>query len=125
MRLGALVSCILAGSAFAATGEVVAISAKVSRDHIRKKLPDGTFGAESYAFGKGDNLSGARVDCTADKLDFMAVARTMAVPLAEKRYLPTADPKTTRLLIMVYWGTTRAPEYATESNSHVESQLAL
>jgi hypothetical protein len=114
-----------AGICLAANDEVVAIAAKVSRDYTRKKLPDGTFEAESYAFGKGDNLSGARVDGTADKLDFMDVARTMAVPLAEKRYLPTADPKTTRLLIMVYWGTTRAPEFATDSNSHYEAQLAL
>jgi hypothetical protein len=46
------------------------------------------------------------------------------VPLAEKRYYPTKDPNTTDELILVTWGTTRAPEYATESSSHQLSQVA-
>jgi hypothetical protein len=104
--------------------EVEAIASKTARDYVRKELPDGTFQPETYAFGKGDNMSGARVDATADSLDFMAVARAVSVPLAEKRYLPTQDPKATQELIMVYWGTTRAPESATESNSHILAQQA-
>jgi hypothetical protein len=124
LRLLCLAAFALPCTCFADT-QVVAIASKTAKDYVRKKLPDGTYQAESYVFGKGDNLSGARVDGTADKMDFMDIARTMAVPLAEKRYLPTADPKTTRLLIMVYWGTTRAPEYATDSNSHYEAQNAL
>jgi len=104
--------------------EVVAIASKTAKDYVRKKLPDGTYQPETYAFGKGDNLSGARVDPTIDKMDFMDVARVIAVPLAEKRYMPTRDPKTTNLLIMVYWGTTVAPEFATESNSHQLAQQA-
>jgi hypothetical protein len=116
-------SCAVAGSAFAST-EVVAISSKTAKDYVRKKLPDGTFQPETYAFGKGDNLGGARVDPTIDKVDFMDIARTIAVPLAQKKYLPTQDPKTTNELIMVYWGTTLAPEFATESNTHMEMQQA-
>jgi hypothetical protein len=104
--------------------EIEAIASKTAKDYVRKKLPDGTFQSETYAFGKGDNLGGARVDATADSLDFMTVARAVSVPLAQKRYLPTQDPKTTNELIMVYWGTTRAPEYATESNSHYLAQQA-
>jgi hypothetical protein len=69
-------------------------------------------------------MSGARVDPTADSLGFMDVARAVAVPLAQKQYLPTQDPKTTQELIMIYWGTTRAPEYATESSSHILAQQA-
>jgi hypothetical protein len=98
--------------------EVEAISSKTAKDYVRKKLPDGSFQPETYAFGKGDNWAGARVDETIDKLDFMDVARVLTVPLAEKRYVPTQDPKTTNELIMVYWGTTRAPEHASDSNSY-------
>jgi len=54
----------------------------------------------------------------------MTVARAVAGPLAQKRYLPTQDPKKTDELIMIYWGTTRAPEFATESNSHLLAQQA-
>ncbi len=103
--------------------EVEAIASKVAKDYVRKKLPDGTYQPETYTFGKGDNL-GARVDPTVDKMDFMDIARIMAVPLAQKRYLPTQDAKTTNELIMVYWGTTQAPEFATESNSHQMAQQA-
>jgi hypothetical protein len=104
--------------------EIEAIASKTAKDYVRKTLPDGSFQPETYVFGKGDDWRGARVDPTIDKVDFMDVARAVAVPLAQKQYLPTQDPKTTQELIMVYWGTTRAPEYATESNSHVLAQLA-
>jgi hypothetical protein len=104
--------------------EIEAIASKTAKDYVRKKLPDGTYQPESYTFGKGDNL-GARVDPTIDNMDFMDIARIMAVPLAQKRYLPTQDPKTTNELIMVYWGTTVAPEFATESNSHQLAQQAM
>lgn len=97
--------------------ETVAISAKVSNGYVRKKLPDGTFQVETYAFGKGDEWSSARVDHSTDKLDFMTVAKTVAVPLADRNYLPTHDQKTAKLLIMVYWGTTRAPEKASDTDS--------
>jgi hypothetical protein len=48
-------------------------------------------------------------------MEFMDVARILAVPLAKKRYVPTADSKTTDELIMMSWGTTRAPEAISHS----------
>jgi hypothetical protein len=36
----------------------------------------------------------------------MDVARTIAPSLASQKYLPARDPAATKLLIMVYWGTT-------------------
>ncbi len=121
-----LLSC---GAAFLAgpgllADEVEAIASKTAKDYVRKKLPDGTFQPETYTFGKGDNMSGARVDESADSVDFMTVARAVATPLAQRKYLPTQNPKTTDELIMIYWGTTRAPEFATESNSHQLAQQA-
>jgi hypothetical protein len=111
-------------SAIGHAEEVESVASKIGKGYVRKKLPDGSFQPETYAFGKGDNMSGARVDSTIDKMDFMDVARILAVPLAEKGYVPTRDPKTTNELIMVYWGTTQAPEDATDSNSHYLAQRA-
>jgi hypothetical protein len=54
----------------------------------------------------------------------MDIARVIAVPLASQQYLPAKDPKTTRLLIMVYWGTTYAPEHASESQTYQNAQQA-
>ncbi len=114
----------MANIALPAEEVIEALASKTAKDYVRKRLPDGTYQPETYTFGKGDNLGGARVDETADSLDFMTVARVVSVPLAKKQYIPTQDPKTTQELIMVYWGTTRAPEAATESNSHILMQLA-
>jgi hypothetical protein len=112
------------GKSLAAADVVEAIASKAAKDYVRKKLPDGVFQPESYVFGKGDDWRGARIDPTIDDMDFMKVARVLAVPLAKKQYIPTADPKTTDELIMVSWGTTRAPEHATESISHQRLQAA-
>jgi hypothetical protein len=95
--------------------EIEAVSSRTSDDYVRTRLPDGTFKAESYAFAKGGYWSGGRNDRTIDKLGFMDVARTIAAPLAGQSYVPARDPKATNLLIMVYWGTTYAPEHASDS----------
>jgi hypothetical protein len=120
--LGSCVVFFLGRAAKAEESE--AVSSKVSKDYLRKRLPDGTFKPETYVFGKGDNWSGARVDASIDKIEFLDVLRVIAVPLANQRYLPTTDPKTTNLLIMVYWGTTRAPEHASATRSYDMAQEA-
>jgi hypothetical protein len=102
--------------------EFEAVAAKVGRDYVRKKAADGSFLPESYAFAKGGYWSGPLFDPTIDRMDFMDIARTIAVPLASQNYIPTADPKTTKLLLVVYWGTTFAPEHASESNGYNQAQ---
>jgi hypothetical protein len=102
--------------------EFEAVSSKVSRDYVRKKTADGSFVPESYAFAKGGYWSGPMFDPTIDKMDFMDIARTISVPLASQSYIPTADAKTTKLLLVVYWGTTFAPEHASESNEYNQAQ---
>ncbi len=94
------------------------VAAKVSSDYTRKKAPDGSIVPESYAFAKGGYWSGPLYDKTIDKMDFMDIARTIAIPLANQNYLPTADQKSTQLLLVIYWGTTYAPEHASESNAY-------
>jgi hypothetical protein len=95
--------------------EFEAVSGRVSSDYIRTKLPDGRFKPETYAFGKGGYWSGPLRDKTIDRMEFMDVAKVIAPPLADQSYVPSRDPKATKLLIMVYWGTTFAPEHASES----------
>jgi hypothetical protein len=45
-------------------------------------------------------------DPTLDGLSFPAIARLLAGPLASQNYVPANDPKSTKLLLMVYWGMT-------------------
>ncbi len=108
--------------------EVEAVTSRASNDYVRKKLPDGSYEEETYAFAKGGFWSGDRNDKTIDKLGFTEVAQTIAVPLASQNYVPAKDPKSTRLMIMVYWGTTIAPEHASDSPvyqnlTHASEQL--
>ncbi len=104
---------------------VTAVASKVSSDYTRKKLPDGAFEPESYAFGEGGSWGGQISDATIDKLHFMDVARVISEPLAGQKYLPARDPSTTKLLIMVYWGTTAVPDRPDVSPLYQEYYQAL
>ena len=45
-------------------------------------------------------------DASIDNLKFMNIARTISRPLGDKNFICTKNPSKTKLLIMVYWGTT-------------------
>ncbi|HEY1792449.1 MAG TPA: hypothetical protein VGG34_05990 [Opitutaceae bacterium] len=111
---GVLLLCSVVARAAGDSGDITAVSSKASSDYKRGRLPDGSFQPEYYSFGKGGNWGGSISDSTIDKLTFLDVAHVIAEPLARQKYLPARDPKTTRLLIMVYWGTTEVPMSATE-----------
>ena len=122
-RLAAAVAivflCAAAGSLVpnARADEFVAVYSKVSNGYQRSRLPDGTILPESYALKEGGYLSGRMADDTIDKMTFDSVAHTIAGPLAERRYLAAVDPKDAKLLIVVFWGTTRAPAETSPSTS--------
>jgi hypothetical protein len=108
---------------------ITAVASRVSEDYVRAKLPDGTFQPESYAFGEGGKWGGEISDPTIDKLHFTDVARVIALPLAGQKYIGASDPKTTKLLIMVYWGTTAVPppissSVAYENLSSIQAKIA-
>jgi hypothetical protein len=86
---------------------MVAVDSDVSRDYVRSRLPDGTLQPEGYVFGKGGSLPGIMADDSIDSMDFLTVAHTVAPTLAKRKYVSSQDPQKTRLLIMVYWGTTQ------------------
>jgi hypothetical protein len=91
-------------------GNVTVISARVTPSYVRTRLPDGTYAPESYAFGDGGHWTGTVVDGSIDKVKFMDVARAIVLPLSKQNFVPTDNPKTTKQLIMVYWGRTATPE---------------
>lgn len=92
--------------------DITAVSGRTSKDYVRTRLTDGSFTPEPYVFGEGGMWKGAMPDASMDKLPFLEVAHMIARPLASQKYIPSMDPKATRLLIMVYWGTTHSPENA-------------
>ncbi len=104
---------------------ITAVSARVSKGYVRAKLPDGSFQQETYAFGEGGYWGGELKDLTIDKLKFIDVARVIAPPLAGQKYMPARDPAKTRLLIMVYWGTTAVPPPYRDDTMYQNFQHAI
>ena len=104
--------------------DITAVTGRTSKDYVRIKLADGSFSSEYYAFGKGGPWKGAKADISIDNLSFSDVAHMIALPLADQKYLPSKDPSATKLLIMVYWGTTHAPEHASDSAAYVNLNSA-
>jgi hypothetical protein len=95
--------------------QLTAVSSRVFSGYVREKNPDGSYRAETYAFGNGGELTsvqagpgpsggGAVSDPTIDDMGFPVLLQTIARPLAEQQFVPTRDANGTNLLIMVYWG---------------------
>ncbi len=118
--VAAVPPCALASS----NDLITAVSSRTSDDYIRVKLSDGSFQPETYAFGEGGHMTGAVSDATIERISFMEMARTIAVPLADQHYLPTRDAKSTKLLILVYYGRTRTPGSPNDSMAVQSMQKA-
>ena len=103
---------------------VTAVVSRVSSDYVRTKLPGGSFQPKYYAFGKGGHWGGEISDATIDQLRFEDVARVVAAPLSEQNYLPATDPSRTKLIIMLYWGTTAVPGPSSDSIAYNELSAA-
>ncbi len=109
--------CAAATRARADDGVITAVYSLVSDDYARARLPDGSLLPESYTFGEGGHLAGPMRDDSVDKLSFLELAKIVAVPLAEQKYVSAGerDPNDTRILIMIYWGKTSGTENSSSS----------
>lgn len=84
-----------------------AVSSKAYNGYVRTRNPDGTYKPETVAFGEGGVVGFYQgADSSIDPLSFRDIAATVAVELEKQAYVSTKDPSSTKLLIMVYWGTT-------------------
>ncbi len=111
-----VLSAALPATPSARAEETVAVSARASSDYARTRLADGSLQPETFAFAKGGLLKATEAGIK-EPLAFGDVARTIARPLEAQGYYSSRDPKSTRLLIVVYWGTTTPPLPGTRSVS--------
>jgi hypothetical protein len=99
-------------SLLADSEQLTAVSSKQFNGYVRTKLADGSFQAETFAFGEGGLIPEPSIpsldimDPTIDGLNFPAIAKMLSGPLASQEYVAARDPNKTKLLIMVYWGKT-------------------
>lgn len=108
-RAPAALACALLLTGRAHAEDFLAVATKVSNGYTRTQLPDGSFAAETYTLKEGGFLSGTVADATIDRLTFATVAAAVAGPLERRKYLPAARAEDAQLLLVVYWGTSRAP----------------
>jgi hypothetical protein len=106
LAIGACALPVQSALAVDSVENVTVVSARASGDYHRASVANGGFEPEHYAFAQGGRWNAAVSDPSLDGMSFMDVARTIAVPLATQEYMPTRDPKETKLLIVVYWGRT-------------------
>jgi hypothetical protein len=86
--------------------DYTAVASRTSNDYERTQSIDRRFAPETYAIGIGGDYSGSERDKESERVGFNEVMGAIAGPLADQDYVPTKDPNKTKLLIMVYWGTT-------------------
>ena len=101
-----------------------AVSSLTNGHYSRAKLPDGSPQVEYYSFGDGGMLGSASSSDAIDKLTFSEVAYAAVGPLARHNYRAAVGkkPEQTKLLIMVYWGTTNAPSGANTNAAYQRLQ---
>jgi hypothetical protein len=99
-------------SAVSGSEQLTAVSSSSHNGYVRTRLADGSYAPETYVFGNArerqpffDN-EGWTNDPTIEGASFSQIAHIIAVPLAEDRYIPSFDPASTKLLVMVSWGRT-------------------
>lgn len=111
----------------AESGDIVAVYSSISPAYSRTVRPDKTFQPETYAFGEGGHLGGGQQDWTIDKLGFPEIAHLVAPALASQDYLPCDphSPRTTDLLIMVYWGTTLGTDGPSATARYQDAQSLI
>jgi hypothetical protein len=107
--LGYLFFCIsIWADPLVAQGDgALTVFSKSSNGYSRPRLPDGSYEFETFTLLKGGLLSSDVADPTIDKVSFDEIGRTVAEALARQKYVPSRDHDKIKLLIVVYWGTTK------------------
>lgn len=102
----ALIAFFASALASARPAETVVVNARVFNNYQRIRLPDGSTQPERYGLADGGRWDGKHIDHSLDDLPFAKIARLLTGPLRDRAYLPSADPKQTDLLILVFHGVT-------------------
>lgn len=85
----------------------VAVNAVASPGYEQQRRgPDGKIRTETYVFTPGHCFEGATADRSLERMPFRRIAEFLAPELARRNYLPSKDPKTADLLLVVHWGAT-------------------
>ncbi len=102
------------GGRTADRSQATSVYSRANEGYVRSRNIDGSFQPESYILvtGEGRGSGGSKDVNAAGNLSFEYVSREIATPLSLQNFVPSDDPATADLRIVVYWGTTVGPDGA-------------
>jgi hypothetical protein len=108
-----------------ATEETVAtaVYAKVGNGYKRAKAKDGGFKPEYYALSNGGRIIGTMSDLTVDRMTYPEVAEIAMKLLVRQNYHYAKTKEQARLLLVLNWGSTLAPNGILKDASITATQV--
>ena len=94
-----------------------AVYSRVDSSYKRERLKDGSFKPEYYALSNGGRIEGTTSDVTIDRIGYPQVAETAARLLERQNYRYAQNKEQAKLLIVLHWGSTIAPNGMNYSQS--------
>lgn len=86
-----------------------AVYSRVDRGYKRAKARDGSFKPEYYALSNGGRIHGTASDLTVDRVTYPQVAEIAMKVLALQNYRYARTKEQAKLLVVLNWGSTIAP----------------
>ncbi len=96
-----------------------AVYAKIEKGYKREKAKDGNFKPEYYALSNGGRIYGTVSDYTVDRVTYQQVADIAMRLLAQQNYHYAQTKEQAKLLVVLQWGNTLAPD-----GSHKQMNVA-
>jgi hypothetical protein len=127
MLLRSVALALLAvGATGAAPGKeekvVTAVYGRVGNGYKREKAKDGSFKPEYYALSNGGRVAGTTSDTTIERVTYQEVADIAMKLLATRNYHYAKSAEQAKLLLVLNWGRTLAPNGANVGGAGVAVQ---
>jgi hypothetical protein len=128
LSYGIVVSAILALSAPPALGAetvATAVYSKISKTYKREKTKSGSFKPEYYALSNGGRIFGTARDHTVDRVTYPQVAEIAMRLLTQQNYHYAQTQEQAKLLLVLQWGSTLAPNGDRKDLNVADTKTAL
>lgn len=121
--LAAMMACLTALPAVETVA--TAVYGRVARDYKRVPNPAGGYEPEYYALANGGRLEGTGSDVTVDRVSYAEVATVAMRLLVQQNYHYAQSRDQAKLLLVLQWGSTIAPNGMNYAQSVNQAAQAL
>jgi hypothetical protein len=129
MKLWAVIFWLAAPTAVTSLAKeetvATAVYGRVGDGYKREKLKDGSFKPEYYALSNGGLVAGTTSDTTIERVTYQEVAAIAMTLLAQQDYHYAKTAEQAKLLLVLQWGATIAPNGMNKDTNVANTQAAL